>query len=322
MQKPRLLDQVRSAIRVRHYSLRTEDIYIQWIKHFIFFHKKRHPEEMGENEIREFLTHLAVNKHVAASTQNQALSALLFLYKNVLNLELEWIDNVVRAKKPKRLPVVLSQNETTRLLNHLKGVHRLIGHLMYGSGMRLMETLRLRVQDIDFDYQQIIVRSGKGAKDRRTVLPHTLVSDLQLQLQNAKQLHELDISEGYGRVHLPHALAKKYPNANREWQWQYVFPSSKRSHEPITKQVGRHHIYETGFQRAIKQACKDSGITKRVSSHTLRHCFATHLLENGYDIRTVQELLGHKDVKTTMIYTHVMNKGANAVKSPLDALTV
>ena len=319
MTKPRLIDQVRNVLRVHHYSVRTEDNYIQWIRRFIFFHNKRHPIEMGEKEICAFLTHLAVDKHVSASTQNQALSALLFLYKKVLQVDLDWIDDVVRAKRPKRLPVVLTKTEVNTLLSAMTGTSSIVVRLLYGTGMRLMEAVRLRIQDIDFDQNQIVVRSGKGDKDRITMLPASMADELMRHFQKVRDLHNNDLEEGYGRVYLPFALDRKYPNAGLEFGWQYCFPSLKRSVNPRTGQVGRHHINEKNIGRSIKTAARRVGIYKRVSSHTMRHSFATHLLESGYDIRTVQELLGHKDVSTTMIYTHVLNKGGRGVKSPLDA---
>lgn len=318
MTKPRLIDQTRNVMRLHHYSIRTEETYIQWIKRFIFFHNKRHPKEMGEKEIRSYLTHLAVDKHVAASTQNQALSAILFLYKRVLELELDWIDDVVRAKRPKYLPVVLTKSEVSTILNAMSGTNALIAKLLYGTGMRLMEALRLRIQDIDFEQFQIMVRSGKGNKDRVTTLPETLVKQLKQQIEKARIIHVNDLAEGYGRVYLPFSLDRKYPRAGLEFGWQYCFPSMNRSTSPLTGEIGRHHLNEKNIGRAIKTASRSVGILKRVSSHTMRHSFATHLLENGYDIRTVQELLGHSDVSTTMIYTHVLNKGGRGVKSPLD----
>lgn len=320
MPQPKLLDQVRDAIRVRHYSIRTEEAYIHWIKRYIYFHAKQHPRDMGEAEITAFLTHLAVDKHVAASTQNQALSAILFLYKEVLGVQLDWLTDVVRARRPQRLPVVLTPGEVRKILTLIPSTNGLVARLMYGTGMRLMETIRLRVKDINFDYHQIIIRDGKGGKDRVTVLPESLVNDLKKQIANAGYLHKADLAAGYGRVYLPFALARKYPSANREFSWQYVFPSMKRSSDPISKEIRRHHLDEKNIQRAIKNAARKAGIEKPVSSHTLRHSFATHLLEQGYDIRTIQELLGHKDVKTTMIYTHVLNKGGRGVRSPLDGI--
>lgn len=320
MKAPKLLDQVRDAIRVRHYSIRTEEAYIQWIKRYIFFHKKQHPRNMGEAEITAFLSHLAVDKHVSSSTQNQALSALLFLYKEVLGVELDWLDDVVRAKRPQRLPVVLTVSEVRKILGLIPGTNGLIARLMYGTGMRLMEAARLRVKDINFEYRQITIRDGKGGKDRITVLPDSISEGLKDQLAKTGRLHEKDLSDGYGCVYLPFALSRKYPNACREFAWQYVFPSMKRSRDPRSGEIRRHHLDEKNIQRAIKNAARRTGIEKPVSSHTLRHSFATHLLESGYDIRTIQELLGHKDVKTTMIYTHVVNRGGKGVKSPVDNL--
>ncbi|MHB1141998.1 MAG: integron integrase [Sulfuricaulis sp.] len=320
MDKPRLLDQVRDALRVRHYSLRTEATYIQWIKRFILFHGKRHPLEMGEQEITAFLTHLAVDKHVSPSTQNQALAAILFLYKEVLARELDWMEDIVRAKRTERIPEVMSPEQVRRLLDQLEGTHQLMARLIYGTGMRLMEAVRLRVRDVDFHYRQITVRNGKGNKDRVTVLPGLLFEPLKAHMARVKALHEKDLADGFGHVYLPYALARKYPNAEREWGWQYVFPASTRSTDPRSGAVRRHHVFEQNLQRAIKQAVMNLGLPGRVSTHTLRHSFATHLLEGGSDIRTVQELLGHADVKTTMIYTHVLQRGGRGVMSPLDRL--
>ena len=320
MDKPRLLDQVRDALRVRHYSLRTEASYLQWVKRFILFHNKRHPLEMGEREITAFLTHLAVNKHVAPSTQNQALAAILFLYKEVLEQELDWMDDIVRARRTSRIPEVLSPEQVRRLFGQLEGGHRLIASLLYGTGMLLMEALRLRVRDVDFHYRQITVRNGKGGKDRVTVLPDSLIMLLKEHLERVKELHDRDLAEGFGHVYLPYALARKYPSADREWGWQYVFPAPTRSRDPRSGAIRRHHVFEQNLQRAIKQAVTNLGLPSRVSTHTLRHSFATHLLESGQDIRTVQELLGHADVKTTMIYTHVLQRGGRGVRSPLDHL--
>lgn len=320
MDKPRLLDQVRDALRIRHYSLRTEASYLHWIKRFILFHNKRHPLEMGEREITAFLTHLAVNKHVAPSTQNQALAAILFLYKEVLEQELDWMDDIVRAKRTARIPEVLSPEQVRRLFGQLEGGHRLMASLLYGTGMRLMEALRLRVRDVDFHYRQITVRNGKGGKDRVTVLPDSLIPPLKEHLERVKDLHDRDLAEGFGRVYLPYALENKYPRADREWGWQYVFPAPTRSRDPRSGVIRRHHVFEQNLQRAIKQAATNLGFPSRVSTHTLRHSFATHLLETGQDIRTVQELLGHADVKTTMIYTHVLQRGGRGVRSPLDHL--
>ena len=316
--KPRLLERVRNAIRQRHYSYRTEQSYIHWIKRFIFFHAKRHPQQMGQPEVAAFLTHLAKDRNVAASTQNQALSALLFLYGEVLGQKLGWIEGIVRAKKPVRLPQVLTFDEVKMLLAQLEGTKWLMASLLYGAGLRLRECLKLRIKDVNFDYRQIIVREGKGAKDRATMLPETLIEPLRRHIARVKGLHERELAEGYGEVELPSALERKYPRAAREWAWQYVFPASKRSADPRTGVIRRHHVFDDVLPRAVKEAARRAGLRKPISCHTLRHSFATHLLENGYDIRTVQELLGHSDVSTTMIYTHVMNKGARGVKSPLD----
>ena len=320
MQKrPRkLLDQVRDAIRTKHYSIRTEEAYVNWIRRYILFHDKRHPKDMGSAEITAFLTYLAVEQNVAASTQNQALSALLFLYRHVLEKELVGSIDAVRAKKPKRLPTVLTKPEVFRVIGFLSGTHQLMAKLLYGSGLRLLECVRLRVKDVDFAQRQIIVRDGKGHKDRVTMLPDSLISPLEGFLRHVKMIHDEDLALGYGSVYLPYALERKYPNAHKEWMWQYVFPASKRSRDPRSGVIRRHHVHESGLQKAVRQAAQQAGIPKRVTCHTFRHSFATHLLEAGYDIRTVQELLGHKDVKTTMIYTHVLNRGGLAVRSPLD----
>lgn len=320
MEKPRLMEQVRYALRAHRYSLRTEQSYMQWIKRYIFFHNKRHPQEMDATHIASFLSYLAVEKHVSASTQNQALSALLFLYKKVLNIEPEWIDDVIRAKRPARLPVVLDRESVSLLLNNLTGVHQLMAKLLYGTGMRLMEVIRLRVKDVDFSYSQIYIRSGKGNKDRVTVLPSSLVEPLNMQLTYSRTLYDLDRVENSPGVEMPDALERKYPNASKEWAWHWVFPSKNHSQDPRSKIIRRHHIYEKNLQRGIKKAARACGLSTMVNTHTLRHCFATHLLEDGYDIRTLQQLLGHKDVKTTMIYTHVMKKGAMGVRSPMDSL--
>jgi len=316
--KARLLDQVREVMRLKHYSLRTEQTYIQWIKRFIFFHQKRHPREMGAPEVKAFLTDLAVRHRVAASTQNQGLNALVFLYQKVLDLSLGEIGEYARAKRPQRLPVVLTREEVQRLLAATKDTYQLMARLLYGTGMRLMECIRLRVKDVEFERNQLIVREGKGQKDRVTVLPSSIKPALQDHLARIKLRHEQDLKEGYGQVYLPNALAQKYPVADREWGWQWVFPSAKRSVDPRSGRERRHHIQEVGLQRAVKEAVRLSGINKPASCHTLRHSFATHLLESGYDIRTVQELLGHKDVSTTMIYTHVMQQPGIGVRSPLD----
>lgn len=319
--KPRLLDQVRAAIRTRHYSYRTEEAYIGWIRRFILFHRKRHPAEMGGTEVSAFLTSLAVERRVAASTQNQALAAILFLYKHVLGRDLGWVDDIVRAKRPERLPVVLTHEEVARLLAAVDGVAWITLMLMYGSGLRLMECLRLRVKDIEFGRCEIVVREGKGNKDRVTMLPSAVVGRLQVHLGRVRKLHERDLAGGFGRVAMPGALARKYPNADREWGWQWIFPASTISADPRTGERRRHHLHESVPQRAVREARRVAGITKPVGPLTLRHCFATHLLEGGYDIRTVQELLGHRDVKTTMIYTHVLNRGAGGVRSPADRLS-
>jgi integron integrase len=318
--KPKLLVQVREAMRTRHYSKRTEQTYVHWVRRFIFFHKKRHPAEMAEVEVNQFLTHLAVKEKVSASTQNQALCALLFLYRYVLERPLGQLGEVIRARKAKRLPVVLTREEVKAVLKQLKDERRLIATLMYGTGMRLMECLRLRVKDIDFAARQIIIREAKGDKDRRTVLPEKIQNHLKQHLVWLRKVHARDLAEGYGRVPLPFALNRKYPNASTDWRWQYVFPQTHRWVNLRTGEQGRHHVDESIIQKAIKDAVKKAGIDKRATSHTLRHSFATHLLEDGYDIRTIQELLGHKDVKTTMIYTHVLSRGGQGVRSPADSL--
>jgi len=320
MSAPKLLDQVRGKLRVKHYSIRTEEQYLHWIKRFILFHDKRHPRDMGAGEVEGFLTDLAVRGKVAASTQNQAKSAILFFYKQVLETALPWLDNVTRAKAPQRLPVVLTHKEVQAVLAKLSGTHWLVASLLYGAGMRLMEVIRLRVKDVEFARGEIIVREGKGFKDRVTMLPQSVAQPLKLHLAKVKALHDEDVSHGHGEVYLPFALAKKYPNAGKEWGWQYVFPSRSLSVDPRSGVTRRHHIDEKGLLRAMKQAVRDARITKPATPHTLRHSFATHLLQRGYDIRTVQELLGHADVSTTMIYTHVLNKGGKAVVSPLDNL--
>lgn len=316
--KPRLLDQVRELLRVRHYSIRTEQAYVQWIRRFIVFHGMRHPNELGAEQVSAFLSHLAVQRHVAASTQNQALNAILFLYRDVMKVQLPWLNDVERAKKPQRLPVVLTRDEVRCLLAQLQGTTWLMAALVYGGGLRLLECLRLRVKDVDFSYRQLTVRDAKGQKDRVTLLPQNLIEPLRDHIARVKSLHERDLVEGFGTVHLPFALAQKYSSAEREWGWQYVFPSKRRSIDPRSRTERRHHAPEDALQRAVKQAVRASGIVKPASVHTLRHSFATHLLESGYDIRTVQELLGHSDVKTTMIYTHVLNRGGKGVVSPLD----
>jgi integron integrase len=315
---PRLLDQVREAIRLRHYSIRTEQAYTDWIKRFILFHGKRHPREMGAAEVERFLTHLAVEGRVAASTQNQALSALLFLYRTVLKVDLPWLGEMTRAKRPGRLPVVLTVEEVRRVLARIDGQQGLMADLLYGAGLRLLECVRLRVKDLDFEMRQITVRDGKGEKDRMTMLPQSVLEPLRAHLEKVKVLHAHDLEEGFGEVYLPYALDRKYPDASREWGWQYVFPAAGRSVDPRSGKERRHHVDEQTLQRAMKKAVRAAGLTKPASCHTLRHSFATHLLQSGYDIRTVQELLGHQDVATTMIYTHVLNRGGSGVISPLD----
>jgi integron integrase len=318
--EPKLLDQVVARIRVKHYSRRTEQAYVDWIKRYIFHHGKRHPKEMGSVEVEGFLSYLAVSRNVSASTQNQAKSALLFLYKEVLGVELPWLDNVTQAKMPKRLPVVLAKDEVQAVLNRLDGTMWLIASLLYGSGLRVMECLRLRIKDVDLARREILVREGKGFKDRVTMLPVSLVEPLKQHLLKVQALHNEDLSAGYGDVFMPMALDRKYPNGGSAWAWQYVFPSVKLSVDPQSNKVRRHHADEKTVQRAVKKAVNLTGMTKLATPHTFRHSFATHLLEGGYDIRTVQELLGHSDVSTTMIYTHVLNKGGRGVSSPLDAL--
>jgi integron integrase len=325
----KLLDQARDALRARHYSYRTEETYIDWMRRFILFHDKRHPNEMNAAEIQAFITHLAAERAVAASTQNQALSAILFLYREVLHKEIEPI-LLSSAKRPERLPTVLTHQEALRVINQLTGTHKLMAQILYGSGLRLMECVRLRVKDIDFEFKTITVRDGKGEKDRITPLPDSIIPSLQHQIERVRLLHDEDLVSGCGEVHLPYALEKKYPNASSELIWQYLFPAPKPSLDPRTlpspsgRGAGgegkqrRHHIDSSGLQRAVKEAARKAALQKRVTCHTFRHSFATRLLQNGYDIRTVQELLGHKDVRTTMIYTHVLQRGGFAVKSPLD----
>jgi integron integrase len=317
---PKLLDQVRGKIRLKHYSLRTEQTYVDWIKRFILHFDKRHPRDMGAAEVEAFLTHLAVAGKVAASTQNQAKSALLFLYREVLETELPWLDNVERAKAPKRLPVVLTRAEVQAVFSRLEGTQWLVASLLYGAGLRLMEALRLRVKDVDPARREILVRDGKGFKDRVTMLPAALANPLSDHLKRVAELHRQDLAAGLGAVHLPYALERKYPGAATEWGWQYVFPSAALAVDPRSGETRRHHLQDQAVQRAMKQAVRDAGLTKPATPHTLRHSFATHLLEGGYDIRTVQELLGHADVSTTMIYTHVLNRGGRGVASPLDSL--
>lgn len=314
----KLLDQVSDVARFKHLSLRTEQAYRNWIKRYILFHQKRHPKELNSEHVRAFLTHLAVNENVAAATQNQAFCALLFLYRNVLRIEPLNIEGVERARKSRNLPVVFSKEEVTAIIAHLGSQEALIAGLLYGSGLRIMEAVRLRVKDVDFSRSEIKVRDGKGEKDRVTMLPSALKYPLGRQVQMVRQLHQRDLKHGCGEVYLPYALDQKYKNAARELAWQYVFPARKLSVDPRTGKTRRHHLNEQNVQRALKTALRKAGITKNGTCHSFRHSFATHLLENGYDIRTVQELLGHKDVRTTMIYTHVLNKGGRGVRSPLD----
>ncbi|SJM92011.1 integron integrase [Crenothrix polyspora] len=319
-QAPKLLDQVRGKIRLKHYSIRTEQAYTDWIKRFILHFGKKHPRDMGAAEVEQFLTHLAVKGKVSASTQNQAKCAILFLYKEVLELQLPWLDNVEHAKTPRRLPVVLNRDEIQAILSRLTGTHWLVASLLYGTGMRIMECLRLRIQDVDFKRHEILIRDGKGFKDRVTMLPVSLATALQTHLVAVRRLHENDLTQGFGAVYMPYALERKYPNAAKDWMWQYIFPAGKISTDPRTQIQRRHHVQEQAIQRAVKQAVRDANLTKPATPHTFRHSFATHLLESGYDIRTVQELLGHSDVSTTMIYTHVLNKGGKGVSSPLDRI--
>ncbi|MGB8953568.1 MAG: integron integrase [Candidatus Aminicenantales bacterium] len=320
VRKPRLFDLLRESLRSRHYSRRTERTYCLWVKRYIFFHNVRHPAEMAEPEINAFLTHLAVKEKVSASTQNQALAALLFLYRHVVGREVGDLSQVIRARKSTRLPVVMTREEVKSVLAQLTDYKWLMASLMYGAGLRLSECLRLRVQDIDFGRNEILVRDGKGAKDRITMLPISLKVPLQDHLTKVKEIHAKDLAAGWGRVQLPEALDRKYPNAPTEWRWQWIFPQGNRWKNTKTGEEGRHHIDESILQKAVKDAVARAGLTKRATCHTFRHSFATHLLEGGYDIRTVQELLGHKDVKTTMIYTHVLNRGPAGVRSPVDGL--
>jgi integron integrase len=315
---PKLLDQVSEALRTKHYAYRTEQTYIDWIKRYILFHKKRHPKDMGADEIHEFITYLATERKVATSTQNQALSAILFLYRTVLQKEITLPPELIHPSRPKRLPTVLTHAEAMSVINHMRGTPRLMAKILYGSGLRLMECMRLRVKDIDFDNHQIIVRGGKGDDDRFTILPDSVVAEIKIMLQDVKALHEKDLREGYGETTLPNALGIKYKNAGKEWAWQYIFPASQRSIDPNLGIIRRHHLDQSVLQKEIHNAARLAKVDKPVTAHTFRHSFATQLLQSGYDIRTIQELLGHKDVKTTMIYTHVLQRGGMAVKSPLD----
>jgi integron integrase len=316
--KPRLLDRVRESLRIRHYSYRTEQQYVGWIRRFIIFHDRRHPETLGGQHVEAFLSHLAIERQVSAATQAQALAAILFLYKQVMKLDLPWLAGVVRATRPKRLPVVLTRSEVRRVLDALPEKYRLIASLMYGSGLRLLEALRLRVKDVNTDQRLLLIRNGKGAKDRVTILPESLIATMEHQIDEARRKHDIARASGFGSVELPHAVARKYPNAHLEFGWQYVFPADRPSRDPRTGEWRRHHVFEDSVQRNVKQAVRDARIEKPASSHTFRHCFATHMLESGADIRTVQELMGHSSVKTTQIYTHVLNRGGIAARSPLD----
>jgi len=316
---PKLVDQLVEAMRTRHYSPRTEEAYVSWVKRYIRFHKMRHPKDMGAPEINAFLTHLATDAKVSASTQNQALSAVLFLYRYVFRLDIGDLGDVVRARKSQRVPIVMTRDETRAVLSRMTGDTKLMASLLYGSGLRLSECLSLRVQDMDFDGGQITVFNGKGNKDRVTMLPEGLKEPLRAHLQRARAMHTADLADGCGRAQVPEALQRKYPGAAVEWRWQWVFPQRHRWKDPVTGEQGRHHVDDSILQRAVKDAVRQSGITKRVGCHTFRHSFATHLLVAGYDIRTIQELLGHKSVTTTMIYTHVLNKGGLGVTSPLDS---
>ncbi len=313
-----LLDDMRKMLRAKNFSFRTEEAYAYWLKRFVVFHGMRHPARMGQAEVGAFLNHLAVELRVSASTQNQAMHALRFLYRTVLDVDLGWIDGLVQAKKPVRLPVVLTQQEVSSVLANLEGTQWVMANLLYGAGLRLMECVRLRVKDVDFKYHHVVVREGKGSKDRATILPERLTSVLGDHLARVRDLHAQDVAAGHGRVYLPHALARKYPRADREWGWQYVFPAAELTEDPRGGVVRRHHVHEQSLQRAMRIAVRKAGIMKPASCHTLRHSFATHLLESGYDIRTIQELLGHSDVSTTQIYTHVLGQNRLGVRSPLD----
>ena len=320
MSQVRLMDRVRDTVRALHYSRKTEHSYCYWIRLFIRYHRMRHPSDMGAQEISQFLTWLAVHRRVSAATQNQAFNAIVFLYRKVLDIQLEHIDNVIRAKQSRRIPVVFTRHEVAAILHQLEQPYRLMVSLMYGSGLRMMETLRLRLKDIDFDRRAILIREGKGNRDRVTVLPETLIPDIERAIRRVSGLHETDLDEGYGEVQMPYALARKYPDQAYSLHWQFLFAANKRSTDPVSGTKKRHHIYESTVQRAVKTALRSANIHKQGSCHTFRHSFATHSLEDGYDIRNVQDLMGHEDVKTTQIYTHVLNRGGNPVRSPLQAL--
>jgi integron integrase len=314
------MDQLRDTLKRLHYSPRTAEAYSGWVRQYIAFHGMRHPRDLARPEIEAFLTHLAVGRNVSASTQNQALSAVLFLYRKVLGQGMEWIEAPERARRPKRLPVVLTRAETVRVLRAMNGIPRLVASLLYGSGLRLLEALTLRVKDVDFARNAILIRNAKGQKDRHTVLPEKVGQDLQRHLQDVRRIHDGDLARGFGRAPLPEALAVKYPNADRSWPWQWVFPATSRYFDREAGTERRHHLHESVVQKAMKRAVEDSGIAKPATCHTLRHSFATHLLESGYDIRTIQELLGHSDVRVTMVYTHVLNRGSHGIRSPIDVL--
>jgi integron integrase len=317
--KIKLLEQVRAAIRVRHYSRRTEDAYLNWIKDYIYFHQKKHPSGLGATEISRYISYLAIERNVSGSTQNQALCAIIFLYKHVLKEKINDIE-LVWSKKPKRLPVVFTREEVKNILKNLDGIPWIVSNILYGSGLRLLECLRMRVIDIDFKVNQRIIRNGKGGKDRVSILPDSMKDILKAKLEDIKKLHIQDIKRGFGGVYLPYALGRKYPNASKELKWQYLFPADKLSIDPVSKKIQRHHLDESLIQKSVKRAIQSAGINKVAGCHTFRHSFATHLLESGTDIRTIQELLGHRSLETTMIYTHIMNKGPYGVKSPVDTL--
>lgn len=319
MSAPKLLDQVHNLMKLRNYSPNTIQIYTKWIRHYILFHKKQHPVELGADHVRDFLNFVVAHQQLSASSQNQALNALVFLYKQVLQIDIGSIGETMRAKRTRRLPDVLTRSEVRAVLDAMEGKPKLVASLLYGAGLRLMDGMRLRVKDLDFEKMEIIIRHGKGGKDRRSMIPEPLITPLKKHLQQVRLLHETDLHEGFGRAPLPNALSRKYPHADREWAWQWVFPASSRYQDENDKIWRRHHLHESAIQKAVKQASRRTGIPKQIGCHTFRHSFATHLLEDGYDIRTVQELLGHANIKTTMIYTHVLNKGGLGVKSPLDS---
>jgi integron integrase len=318
MTEYKLLDQLRQLIRTKHLSIRTEKTYVQWVKRYILYHNKTHPAKLSSHHINQYLTYLAVKKNVAASTQNQALNAIVFMYKHLLRQDVNQIGDYIRAKRSKKIPVVLSKDEAQLVFNHLSGIYKLIAGLLYGSGLRIMECMRLRIKDVDFKYRCITVRDGKGQKDRVTILPDKIVPRLKLQIEKAKIIHQQDINDGHGTVYLPFALERKYKNAGKDWRWQYVFPAPQLSIDPRSGIKRRHHLSENRMQKEMHLAVQKTGLSKPASCHTLRHSFATELLASGYDIRTVQELLGHKNLNTTMIYTHIIKKGGRGVKSPLD----